>query len=38
MEQENGILDLGNTDEFLGGQNVHNLIIIGLLLYIITKK
>ncbi len=38
MEQDNGLLDLGNQDEFLGGQNVHNLIIIGLLLYIISKK
>lgn len=33
-----GFLDLKNPDTFLGGQNVHNLIIIGLLVYIIVKK
>jgi len=27
-----------NSDKFLGGNNVHNLIIIGALAYIIYKK
>jgi hypothetical protein len=27
-----------SSDKFLGGNNVHNLIIIGLLVYIIYKK
>lgn len=29
-----GLLDIKNPDTFLGGQNVHNLIIIGLLVYV----
>lgn len=29
-----GLLDIKNQETFLGGQNVHNLIIIGLLVYI----
>ena len=33
-----GFLDISDPNTFLGGQNVHNLIIIGLLLFIIIKK
>ncbi len=32
------MFDIKNPDTFLGGQNVHNLIIIGMLGYIIYKK
>ncbi len=31
------MLDIKNPNTFLGGQNVHNLIIIGMLGYIIYK-
>jgi hypothetical protein len=31
------MFDIKNQDTFLGGQNIHNLIIIGLLIYIIFK-
>ena len=31
------MLDIKNPNTFLGGQNVHNLIIIGLLAFIIYK-
>jgi hypothetical protein len=31
------MLDIKNPDTFLGGQNVHNLIIIGLLIFITYK-
>lgn len=31
------MFDIKNPNSFLGGQNVHNLIIIGLLIYIIFK-
>jgi hypothetical protein len=33
-----GFLDLKNPDTFLGGQNVHNLVIIGLLVYVAFGK
>jgi len=33
-----GFLDIKNPDTFLGGQNVHNLLILGALAYIIFKK
>jgi hypothetical protein len=33
-----GLLDIKNQDTFLGGQNVHNLIIIGLLAYVAFVK
>lgn len=32
-----GLLDIKNPDTFLFGQNVHNLIIIGMLAYVIYK-
>ena len=32
------MLDINNPDTFLGGQNVHNLIIIGLCAYIAFYK
>ncbi len=32
-----GFFDIKNQDSFLGGQNVHNLIIIGLLAYVVMK-
>jgi hypothetical protein len=32
-----GFLDLKNPNTFLGGQNVHNLIIIGLLVFVAYK-
>jgi hypothetical protein len=31
------MLDIKNPNTFLGGQNVHNLIIIGLLTYLVVK-
>ena len=31
------MLDIKNPNTFLGGQNVHNLIIIGMLGYLIYK-
>jgi hypothetical protein len=31
------MFDIKNPNSFLGGQNVHNLIIIGLLIFIIYK-
>jgi hypothetical protein len=31
------IIDIKDQDRFLGGQNVHNLIIIGMLGFIIYK-
>ena len=31
------MFDIKNQDTFLGGQNVHNLIIIGLLLFLTYK-
>ena len=34
----NGLLDIKNPDTFLGGQNVHNLIIIGLLGFLVFKS
>tara|TARA_R110000764_G_scaffold7453_3_gene26362 strand:- start:466 stop:612 length:147 start_codon:yes stop_codon:yes gene_type:complete len=33
-----GFFDIIDPDTFLGGQNVHNLIIIGLLVFIIVKR
>jgi len=33
-----GFFDISDPDTFLGGQNVHNLIIIGLLVFIIVKR
>lgn len=35
---ENGIFDIQNPDTFLGGQNVHNLIIIGMLGFLVYKS
>ena len=35
---ENGIFDIKNPDTFLGGQNVHNLIIIGMLGFLVYKS
>jgi hypothetical protein len=35
---ENGIFDINNPDTFLGGQNVHNLIIIGMLGFLVYKS
>ena len=32
------MLDIKNPDTFLGGQNVHNLLILGLLSYIAFVK
>ena len=32
-----GFLDIKDQNTFLGGQNIHNLIIIGLLAYVIYK-
>lgn len=32
------MFDIKNPDTFLGGQNVHNLVIIGLLVYAIWYK
>jgi hypothetical protein len=31
------MFDIKNQDTFLGGQNVHNLIIIGLLIFLTYK-
>ncbi len=33
-----GFLDIKDQNAFLGGQNVHNLLILGALAYIIFKK
>lgn len=33
-----GFFDISDPDTFLGGQNVHNLLIIGLLVFIIVKR
>lgn len=32
------MFDLKNPNTFLGGQNVHNLIIISLLTYLVVKQ
>ena len=32
-----GVFDIKNPNTFLFGQNVHNLIIIGMLAYVIYK-
>lgn len=32
------MLDIKNPNTFLGGQNVHNLIIIGLLGFLVYKS
>jgi len=37
-ESTGGFFDINDPNTFLGGQNVHNLIIIGLLVFIIIKK
>ena len=31
------MFDIKNPNTFLGGQNVHNLIIIGLLTFLVVK-
>ena len=33
-----GFFDINDPDTFLGGQNVHNLIIIGLLVFIVIRR
>lgn len=33
-----GLFDIKDPNTFLGGQNVHNLLILGALAYIIIKK
>ena len=33
-----GFFDINDPDTFLGGQNVHNLVIIGLLMYIVIRR
>ena len=33
-----GFLNIKDPNTFLGGQNVHNLLILGGILYIILKK
>jgi hypothetical protein len=33
-----GFLNIKDPNTFLGGQNVHNLIIIGLLTFIVYKQ
>ena len=38
MEEGSGMFDINNPDTFLGGQNVHNLIIIGLLGFLVYKQ
>mgnify|MGYP003124919393 FL=1 len=42
MNEENGtdsgFLDINDPNKFLGGQNVHNLIIIGLLGFLVYKS
>lgn len=35
---EGGFLDINDPNTFLGGQNVHNLIIIGLLGFLVFKS
>tara|TARA_R110000744_G_scaffold5616_4_gene19972 strand:+ start:245 stop:376 length:132 start_codon:yes stop_codon:yes gene_type:complete len=37
-EEESGFLDIANPDTFLGGQNVHNLIIISMLGFLVYKS
>lgn len=37
-EETSGLFDIKNPDTFLGGQNVHNLIIIGLLGFLVFKS
>ena len=32
------MFDIKNQNTFLGGQNVHNLIIIGLLTFLVVKQ
>jgi hypothetical protein len=32
------MFDIKNPNTFLGGQNIHNLIIIGLLTYLVVKQ
>jgi hypothetical protein len=32
------MFDIKNPNTFLGGQNVHNLIIISLLTYLVVKQ
>ena len=32
------MLDIKNQDTFLGGQNVHNLLIIGMLGFLVFKS
>ena len=32
------MFDIKNPNKFLGGQNVHNLIIIGLLTFLVVKQ
>ena len=32
------MFDIKNPNTFLGGQNVHNLIIIGLLTFLVVKQ
>lgn len=32
------MLDIKNQDTFLGGQNVHNLLIIGMLSFLVFKS
>jgi hypothetical protein len=33
-----GLLNIKDPNTFLGGQNVHNLIIIGLLTFLVIKQ
>jgi hypothetical protein len=35
---DTGFFDIADPDTFLGGQNVHNLIIIGLLGFLVFKS
>ena len=37
-EEGGGFFDINDPDTFLGGQNVHNLVIIGLLMYIVIRR
>ena len=37
-EETTGIFDINDPNKFLGGQNVHNLIIIGLLGFLVFKS
>jgi hypothetical protein len=32
------MFDIKNPNTFLGGQNVHNLLIIGLLTFLVVKQ